>query len=230
MEKQAARRAAEGTFQAAAEAWRDHHLVSKSEGHQKRTWSIVRRTLLPLHRRAPHISEIKAPELLQALRITEDRGRIETAHRALQTAGQIFRYAIARGQVETDPTPALRGALKLISTRHTAPTDPEAVAGFLCAFDAFEGGGHRPAPAACGSSTTSSRRRPGLRSRTSTRAERRHRPAGRLAHGGRAGVSGRPRDRAARSAPPAGGRRRKTAWRSRRQNDINNCAETTAPP
>lgn len=140
MEKQAARRAAEGTFQAVAEAWRGHHLATKSEGHQKRTWGIVRRALLPYIGKRP-ISEIKAPELLQALRITEDRGRIETAHRALQTAGQIFRYAIARGQAETDPTPALRGALKPTSPRHMpAPTDPEAVAGFLRCFDAFEGG------------------------------------------------------------------------------------------
>ena len=139
MEKQAARLAAEGTFQAVAEAWRDHHLSTKSESHQKRTWSIVQRTLLPYIGKRP-IGEIKTPELLQALRITEDRGRIETAHRALQTAGQIFRYAIARGQAETDPTPALRGALRSTTTRHMpAPDDPVEVGGYLRMIDAFQG-------------------------------------------------------------------------------------------
>ena len=140
MQKQAARRTAEGTFQAVAESWRDHYLSTKSEGHQKRTWSIIRRTLLPYIGKRP-ISEIRPPELLEALRITEDRGRIETAHRALQSAGQIFRFAITRGQAETDPTPALRGALKPTNTRHMpAPTDPDTVAGLLRMFDAFEGG------------------------------------------------------------------------------------------
>ena len=139
MEKQAARQAVEGTFQAVAEAWRDRYLSTMSDAHQKRTWSIIRRILLPYIGKRP-INEITAPELLRALRITEDRGRIETAHRALQTAGQIFRYAIAHGYTDTDPTPALRGALKPTKPRHmAAPTDPQAVAGILRSFDAFRG-------------------------------------------------------------------------------------------
>ena len=140
MEKQAARRAAEGTFQAVAEAWREHHLSTLSEGHQVRTWGVVRRALLPYIGKRP-ISEIKAPELLEALRITEERGRIETAHRALTAAGQIFRFAIARGQVEDDPTPALRGALRRRNRKHMpAPTDPDKVAELLRMMDAFQGG------------------------------------------------------------------------------------------
>lgn len=140
MAKQATKEAAESTFQAVAEIWRDHYLATQSEAHQVRTWSIARRVLLPYIGRRP-IAEIKAPELLRALRITEDRGRIETAHRALNIAGQIFRFAVARGQAEADPTPALRGALKPTRPKHMpAPTDPEAVAGLLRTFDAFEGG------------------------------------------------------------------------------------------
>ncbi|MDR3575085.1 MAG: hypothetical protein P4L50_14590 [Anaerolineaceae bacterium] len=37
--------------------------------------------------------EIKPPELLQALRRIEERSAVDTAHRALQNSGQIFRYA-----------------------------------------------------------------------------------------------------------------------------------------
>ena len=58
------------------------------------------------------ITEITAPELLVALRNIEARGAIDIAHRALQTCGQIFRYAIATGKAERDISADLRGALK----------------------------------------------------------------------------------------------------------------------
>jgi len=139
LEKRAAREAAEGTFAAAAESWRDRYLITKSPAHQKRSWSIIERCLLPYIGPRP-IREISAPEILQALRVTEERGRIDTAHRALQLAGQIFRYAVAHGWAEIDPTPSLRGALSPVTTRHMpAPTDPVAVGGYLRMIDAFRG-------------------------------------------------------------------------------------------
>ena len=51
------------------------------------------------------------PELLQALRRIEGRGAIETAKRARQTCGQIFRYTIVAGRSETDPAAHLVDAL-----------------------------------------------------------------------------------------------------------------------
>lgn len=51
------------------------------------------------------ISEITAPELLTALRPIESRGMHETAHRALQRCGQIFRYAVAAGRAMRHPAP-----------------------------------------------------------------------------------------------------------------------------
>lgn len=58
------------------------------------------------------INEIKAPELLSVIRSIENRGALDIAHRALQTCGQIFRYAIATGRAEYNPSSDLRGALK----------------------------------------------------------------------------------------------------------------------
>ncbi len=57
------------------------------------------------------IAEITAPEVLAVLRPIESRGMNETAHRALQRCGQIFRYAIATGRATRDITSDLRGAL-----------------------------------------------------------------------------------------------------------------------
>ena len=63
------------------------------------------------------LREITAPELLAALRRTEARGAIGTAHRVLQTCGQMFRYAIATGRAIRDPAADLRGALKPVKGR-----------------------------------------------------------------------------------------------------------------
>lgn len=46
------------------------------------------------------IAEIKAPEILEALRKIEKRGRHETATRVRSTVGAVFRYAIATGRAE----------------------------------------------------------------------------------------------------------------------------------
>jgi integrase len=55
------------------------------------------------------IAEITAPELLAVLRKVEARGRYETARRLRSTCGMVFRYAIATGRAERDPSVDLRG-------------------------------------------------------------------------------------------------------------------------
>jgi integrase len=57
------------------------------------------------------IAELKAPEILDALRKIEKRGKHETATRLRGTVGAVFRFAIATGRAEPDPTGDLRGAL-----------------------------------------------------------------------------------------------------------------------
>ena len=65
---------------------------------------------------------------------------METAHRALQNCGQVFRYAIATGRAERDPTGDLRGALPPVKqTHHAAITDPKAIGELLRAIDGYEG-------------------------------------------------------------------------------------------
>jgi integrase len=66
--------------------------------------------LFPWLGRRP-VADIRAPELLSVLRRIESRGAVETAHRALQNCGQVFRYAIATSRAERDPTGDVRGAL-----------------------------------------------------------------------------------------------------------------------
>jgi integrase len=78
--------------------------------------------------------------LLSALRKVEDRGAIETAHRVKQACGQVFRFGIATGRCERDPSADLKDALKpVIVKHHAAIVDPVAVGGLLRAIHDYEG-------------------------------------------------------------------------------------------
>ena len=86
------------------------------------------------------IADIKAPDLLVCLRKIEERGALETAHRALQNCGQVFRYAIATGRAERDLSADLRGALPPVKgSHHAAITEPKAIADLLRAMDSYRG-------------------------------------------------------------------------------------------
>lgn len=73
------------------------------------------------------ISSIKPRDVLdKAVRKIEARGSIDTAHRAKQICGQVFRYAVAVGLAERDVTSDLRGALAAIPASHFAAiTEPK---------------------------------------------------------------------------------------------------------
>jgi len=74
------------------------------------------------------IADIAAPDLLAVIRRIENRGVLETAHRALATCGQVFRYALVTGRAERDPSRDLRGALSPVKGEHFAAiTDPKQV-------------------------------------------------------------------------------------------------------
>lgn len=86
------------------------------------------------------IAEITAPELLAMARRIEGKGAIETAHRAMQNCGQVFRYAVATGRAERDPTGDLRGALQPVTSKHMAAvTEPRKVAELMRTFDTYQG-------------------------------------------------------------------------------------------
>lgn len=86
------------------------------------------------------IRSITAPDILGCLRRLEVKGTIDTAHRAKQNCGQVFRYAIATGRAERDPTPDLRGALPSVHKQHYAAiTDPLEVAQLMRAIEGYQG-------------------------------------------------------------------------------------------
>ncbi|CAJ0773071.1 tyrosine-type recombinase/integrase [Ralstonia chuxiongensis] len=130
---------AANSFEAVAREWHTKYAPGWSESNAKKVLARLENDVFPWIGGRP-IAEIKAPDLLAVCRRVEARGALDTAHRVLQTCGQIFRYAVATGRAERDPSGDLRGALPPAKGKHyAAPTDPKEVAGLLRMFDGFTG-------------------------------------------------------------------------------------------
>tara|TARA_R100001163_G_C5050452_1_gene187335 strand:+ start:219 stop:1418 length:1200 start_codon:yes stop_codon:yes gene_type:complete len=124
-----------------ANEWFDVKIKPQSEAHAKRTGSILKNHLMPHLANRPMVN-VTPPELLGVLRLIEGQGSINTAHRAKQIAGQIYRYAIASGRAERDPSADLAGAMVAHKTKHfAAVTEPADVAKLMIAIDGYQGQG-----------------------------------------------------------------------------------------
>ena len=132
--------AAAESFEAVGREWFNQVMPGKSKSYQDRTGRILEKDLFPyLGNRA--VASITPLELLSVLQRVEGRGANDMAHRAKQTAGQVFRYAVVTGRVESDPSRDLTGALKPRRKKkhYAAITDPAKVGPLLVAMDNFQG-------------------------------------------------------------------------------------------
>lgn len=131
--------AAVNSFEAVAREWFGRVMEQKSESYRVRTLRILEKDLFPQLGGRP-IASITPPELLQVLRKIESRGAVDIAHRAKQASGLIFRYAIATGRAEYDPSVGLQGALKHRRKKHHAAiTSPAKVGQLMTSIEAFGG-------------------------------------------------------------------------------------------
>lgn len=105
------RKASAQTFEAAARLWHDNRRHMLDPAHSVRLMTRLERDVLPaLGSRC--IQSIEAPEVLAVLRGIEARGALEICRRAKQNISQIFRFAVASGWADNDPTTCLDDALK----------------------------------------------------------------------------------------------------------------------
>lgn len=127
------------SFEAVAREWLTKHSPTWSPGHADKIQRRLERDVFPWIGSRP-VGEIRAPELLATLRRIESRGALETAHRAHQNCGQVFRYAVATGRAERDPSGDLRGALPPVrQTHHASITEPQPVGELLRALHSYRG-------------------------------------------------------------------------------------------
>ena len=127
------------SFEYVAREWFNANKSSWAATHADKIILRLQNDVFPWIGNNP-IAKITAPELLTVFRRIEQRGTLDTAHRAKGNCSQVFRYAIATGRAERDPCPDLRGALPSPQEKHFASiTEPKAVGELLRAIDGFKG-------------------------------------------------------------------------------------------
>ncbi len=127
------------SFEVVAREWYSKHSTNWSAGHGDRILRRLEIDVFPWIGAKP-VGAVKAPELLSVIQRIEKRGALETAHRVLGNCGQVFRYAVATGRAERDPSGDLRGALPPAKVKHLAAvTEPQQVAELLRVMDGYEG-------------------------------------------------------------------------------------------
>jgi integrase len=129
----------ENSFEAIAREWFGKYSPGWAKSHADKIIRRLERDVFPWMGSQP-IAEIEPKELLAVLRRIEARGKLETAHRAHQNCGQVFRYAVATGRAPRDPSGDLRGALAPWKPQHYATiTDAKAIGELLRAMEGHSG-------------------------------------------------------------------------------------------
>ena len=127
------------TFAVIATEFLDQRTKSLSPTGAARSRRLIEKDLKPYLGKFA-ITDVTAKMLLDVLRKIERRGAVETAHRARSLASQVFRYAIATGRAERDPSTDLRGALESPNVEHFASiTEPAQAAQLLRAIHGYSG-------------------------------------------------------------------------------------------
>ena len=87
------------------------------------------------------LTEIEAPELVAMTKAIEQRGARDIAKRALETAGQVFRYAIAHGYSKRNPASEIRPSdiLKTVRKTNYARIDAKELPELLKKIEVYQG-------------------------------------------------------------------------------------------
>lgn len=128
----------ENTFENVAREWHEGQKALWVPSHATRIIHRLEKDVFSKIGTRP-ISDITAPELLSVVRQIENRGAGDLAKRILQNCGQVFRYAIASGRAERDPTGDLRGALKAVKRKNHAFIKADELPEYLAKLNAYDG-------------------------------------------------------------------------------------------
>ena len=128
----------ENSFETVAREWHEVWKVGRTPRHAEYVMRRLEADVFPPLGSIP-INKIKAPEILAAIRVIEARGALDIAHRALQTIGQVFRYGIATGRTESNPSSDLRGALKIASKTNFSHLSAAEMPEFLSKLASYDG-------------------------------------------------------------------------------------------
>lgn len=139
-DKLASQAAAENSFESVARKWWSHWKPARSEQHASQVMRRFEADVFP-HIGARPVAEIQAPELVAMVKAIAGRGVNDLAKRALQTSGQVFRYAIAHGLAKRNPAADIRPSDLLASRqkRNMARIDGKELPELMRRIDAYQG-------------------------------------------------------------------------------------------
>ncbi|HLI03797.1 MAG TPA: integrase arm-type DNA-binding domain-containing protein [Terracidiphilus sp.] len=139
-ERKAEKAKEENTFQSVQSRWLEHWRQGKSPRHVDYVKRRMEADILPCLGARP-IALIEAPELVAMVKAIEQRGARDIAKRALETTGQVFRYAIAHGYAKRNPVAEIRPSDILPSTRKVnyARVDARELPDLLRAIEVYPG-------------------------------------------------------------------------------------------
>lgn len=139
-ERKAERAATENSFQSVASLWLDHWKDGKSPRHVAYVKRRIDTDILPCLGARP-VAAIEAPELVAMTKAIQERGARDIAKRALETTGQVFRYAIAHGYARRNPASEIRPGDVLKTSRKVnyARVDARELPSLLRAIEVYQG-------------------------------------------------------------------------------------------
>lgn len=128
------------TFESVARAWHSEHMANKASSHSEKVIRRFELYVFPYIGKMP-ITDIRPLDIIATLKLIQKQNILETAHRTLQTIGQVFRYGVHHGKLERSPSADLKGFLPSRRVKHFAAfTDPAKVKDFLLSLDSITGG------------------------------------------------------------------------------------------
>jgi integrase len=140
VERKSEKAAAENSFQSVAHLWLEHWQDGKSPRHVDYVKRRMNADIFPCLGTRP-VALIEAPELVAMTKAIEQRGARDIAKRALETVGQVFRFAIAHGYATRNPASEIRPSDILKSTRKVnyARVDARELPELLRAIKVYQG-------------------------------------------------------------------------------------------
>jgi integrase len=94
--------AEENSFESVARKWLEHWKDGKSPRHVDSTRRRLIANILPALGHL-QIADVEAPDIVAMARSIDARGARDIAKRAIETTGQVFRYALASGYTKRNP-------------------------------------------------------------------------------------------------------------------------------
>jgi integrase len=138
-EKDTQATASANSFETIAREWYETRRHDWADSYGEKIMARFVADVFPYVGASP-IAELKPPELLAVFRRIEKRGALETAQRARENVSQVFRYAVATGRAESDPSRDLKDALRKPIVQHfPAITKPQRLGELLRAIDGYSG-------------------------------------------------------------------------------------------